>query len=215
MMWQDFVRHVRPKQVVETALPTCGHEETYRVLTVEIRQLLEPLGLSGFSDYGTEYEGSAYGKTSWFSSTDQRPESIIERWAVFLQSIPGRFPMASTRTILHCIEAVGNAALRDITVNQASSFGAWWIAKVWVDEMMLWTAEMGGFLDFSGFSPLSPSETTEGFESILDRSRRDGHASPERPSSTGMGIDFNSLPIFTPLPEGRRPSSGPPTATCK
>ncbi|KAI9721338.1 MAG: hypothetical protein M1828_005198 [Chrysothrix sp. TS-e1954] len=213
-MWQDFVRNVRSKRVIETALPSCGHDEAHQIITMEIRQLLEPLPPFEYLEFGTEYQ-NAFAKSNCLGSTDQRPESIIERWSNFLQSLPGRFPEATTRAILHSLEAVGNAVLRDITVNQATSFGAWWIAKVWVDEMMLWNAAMGGFLDFTGVAPLSPSHL-DTFESFLEHTRKNSMNVRDRPSSAGLGLDFSTFPVFSPVHNGLpRPSSGPPTATFK
>ena len=74
-------------------------------------------------------------------------ETVIDRLATFLMSLPARFPNTDTRTLLYCISALGTAALREITVENGLSYQPWWITKVFVDEMSLWLASMGGFLD--------------------------------------------------------------------
>ena len=74
-------------------------------------------------------------------------ETVIDRLATFLMSLPTRFPNTDTRTLLYCISALGTAALREITVENGLSYQPWWITKVFVDEMSLWLASMGGFLD--------------------------------------------------------------------
>ena len=80
-------------------------------------------------------------------------ENVLDRWSTFISSLPARFPRAPARTLLHCISAVGTAALRDITIMNGLSYGHWWVLKIFVDEMALWMAEMGGFLE-----PSSPAE---------------------------------------------------------
>ena len=74
-------------------------------------------------------------------------ETVIDRLATFLMSLPTRFPNTDTRTLLYCVSALGTAALREITVENGLSYQPWWITKVFVDEMSLWLASMGGFLD--------------------------------------------------------------------
>lgn len=227
VMWQDWVRYVRPKRVVESALSTCGHEESYKIITTEMRHLLAPLAPSEWVEFSTEYQTSTGPDeiiADWMTKTDTRAENIIERWAVFLQSIPSRFPRAQTKLLMQAMESVGNACLRDLTVAQAQSFGAWWITKVWIDEMMLWTAEMGGFLGPQNDGAASPSRS-EHFDSMGEGEQRDSmmdqhppdraaSAGP-RPDSAGLGIDFSAMPSFTPLVNRHRHSSGPPTATCE
>ncbi|KAI9662043.1 MAG: hypothetical protein M1831_002958 [Alyxoria varia] len=204
IMWKDWVEVVKPKRIVESALSTCGHEEVYYALTQEMRHLLEPLAPSNMLVVNTEFQPptspSEFNRSSWLHDQNLfNAETIVERWACFLRSIPTRFPSVDTRMLVRYIEAVGNAALRDITVNQVQSFGAWWITKVWVDEMMLWMAEMGGYLEEPG-SPMAESPShSDGFESFFEQpgraSARDSNASPERPES-GLGIDMNPMASF-------------------
>lgn len=90
-------------------------------------------------------------------------ENILDRWSSFISSLPSRFPRASARLLLHCISAIGTAALRDITMANGASYGHWWVLKIFVDEMTLWLAEMGGFLDPSVAS--ASSMTARAFQS--------------------------------------------------
>lgn len=212
MMWHDWVKTVQPRRIVEAELPTCGHDEAADIMTMEIRSLLEPLDDSIFPEEGTEFENAKFRRST--GNGDPSSGDVMERWATFLRAVPGRFPQTSTRTLLHAINAVGSAALRDITVAQAQSFGSWWITKCWVDEMMLWMAEMGGFLEAvpldgspSSTHPLPLDNLVDGFQG---RSRQ----SMEQ-NSAGLGLDFNSMPSFAPIHEGAKDSTGPPTATCK
>ena len=228
MMWQDWVRSVRPKSVVESSLSRCGHEEAYSILTAEMRYLLAPLPPCEALEQGTEFAESSLldsTKGEWLSHTYPSADQVMERWTLFLKSLPSRFPNAPTRTLLHCIESVGNASLRDVTVSVAQSFGAWWTTKVWIDEIMLWMAEMGGFLD-SNESRRASESRYEDLDSLLESSirrmsRDQGQQGPDtsneqqRPNSANPNLDFQNLPSFSPTINGHRHSSGPPTTTCE
>ena len=36
--------------------------------------------------------------------------------------------------------------MRDITLSSGKSFGSWWVTKTWMDEMVCFLAEQGGFM---------------------------------------------------------------------
>jgi regulatory factor X len=36
--------------------------------------------------------------------------------------------------------------MRDLTISQGKSFGSWWVTKCWIDEMIQFMAEQGGFM---------------------------------------------------------------------
>lgn len=160
-MWREWVTMVNPKRVMEAELPACGYEEVYKIMTCDIRGLLEPLSSPPFPDSPLfAHDNQAYGyvqanfptfQQSLAQSTDQSgqisTENVLDRWSAFLSSLPSRFPQANTRLLLHCISAVGTAALRDITIMGGASYQTWWVMKIFVDEMALWLAAMGGFLD--------------------------------------------------------------------
>ncbi|KAL1590374.1 hypothetical protein WHR41_00670 [Cladosporium halotolerans] len=159
-MWFEWLTKVNPKRVMEAELPDCGYEEAYKILTTEMRSLLEPLQAPayqddpyGFQAYNFEENGSF---ASYLQGQMTRPnsgpsnvstETILDRWSSFISSLPSRFPNAEARLLLHCISGVGTAALRDITIMNGQSYGHWWVLKIFVDEMSLWLAEMGGFLE--------------------------------------------------------------------
>ena len=158
-MWREWSTMVNPKRVMEAELPDCGYDETYRILTTEMRSLLEPLQTPddpyGFQAYNFEENGSF---AQFLQAQTMQPgsrsgtsaistENVLDRWSAFITSLPSRFPNAPTRTLLHCISAVGSGALRDITIMNGASYGHWWVLKIFVDEMALWMAEMGGFLE--------------------------------------------------------------------
>lgn len=154
-MWREWSTMVNPKRVMEAELPDCGYDETYKILTTEMRSLLEPLQAPAYQDepFGfNAYNFEENGSFAAFLQSQTQPsavstETVLDRWSAFISSLPSRFPQAPTRTLLHCISAIGTAALRDITIMNGISYGHWWVLKIFVDEMALWMGEMGGFLE--------------------------------------------------------------------
>ncbi|KAK5166245.1 uncharacterized protein LTR77_008506 [Saxophila tyrrhenica] len=161
-MWREWSSMVNPKRVMEAELPACGFEEVYQLLTSEMRNLLEPLQAPHYNDdpYSFQLNFDENGSFANYlqSHNMQQPgsrngasavstENVLDRWSAFITSLPARFPNASARTLLHCVSVIGTAALRDITIMNGASYGHWWVLKIFVDEMALWLAEMGGFLD--------------------------------------------------------------------
>jgi regulatory factor X len=153
-MWADWKRLVNVKRIIENELPHgCGHEEAYNILTNEIRTMLLPLKTEMWLPDGTYYQEPAQ------ESPDLTNETVIDRIAAFLTKLPSRFPHAPARTILHCVSAIGSAAMREITVENGQSFQGWWLTKVFIDEMGQWLASLGGFLAHNppNWSPMSYS----------------------------------------------------------
>ncbi|KAI4239471.1 MAG: hypothetical protein LQ349_000341 [Xanthoria aureola] len=152
-MWHDWVLYVKPLKVTESSLPGVGYQRTLRILATEMRHLLGPLRTSTYGGMDLIYTETLTEPSSSYSGhghpeiDDSSTEGVLDRWTNFLQTLPSLFPHADARTLLHCAGAVGNAALRDITIAQALSFGSWWVTKTWVDEMLLWMAEKGGFME--------------------------------------------------------------------
>lgn len=73
-------------------------------------------------------------------------EPVLDLWSNFLSSLPHRFPTIEPRLFLLCMGAVESSVLRDITVAGGEGFGALWVVRCWVDEMMRFLCERGGFL---------------------------------------------------------------------
>lgn len=140
-MFADWLQHVNIKRIVANELPgACAHEEVYNILTTEIRSMLGPLPQE------IQLPSGAIHRAPYPDPPVDPLESVIDRIAAFLTRMPSRFPGAHARTILHCISALGSAALREITVENGVSFQGWWLTKVFVDEMAQWLASLGGFL---------------------------------------------------------------------
>lgn len=202
-MWREWVTMVNPKRIMEGELPECGYEEVYKILTTEMRGLLEPLQSPAFPDdpYGfTAYNFEENGSFAQFLQTQNAQtgsqagpsaisaDNVLDRWSTFISSLPARFPNAPARTLLHCISSVGTAALRDITIWNGLSYGHWWVLKIFVDEMSLWMAEMGGFLEPAA-ADMSPGSADAGqqqySQSPVLRGTNDASHNGSRMSSAG------------------------------
>ena len=153
-MWHDWICYVRPVSVVESSLPGGGYTRTLQILTNEVRELLGPLRSASYQGMQPIYADAAacnagpnYSHHANAEMDDSSTSGVLDRWTTFLHDLPSRFPGVDARMLLHCVGEVGSAALRDITMAQALSFGSWWVTKVWVDEMLQWLAEKGGFLE--------------------------------------------------------------------
>jgi regulatory factor X len=156
-MWNDWQAYVKIKRVMENVLPqSCALETVFHILAHEIRDLLIPAWSN---------EGSLYPTPE---------ETVIDRISAFLTKLPSRFPNANTRAILLCINAVGSAALREITVENGVSFQGWWLTKVFIDEYAHWLASLGGFLVHS---PPNPDSST---------------ASPDIEEGTNVELDITN-----------------------
>ncbi|KAI4206084.1 MAG: hypothetical protein LQ348_001084 [Seirophora lacunosa] len=186
-MWHDWVLYVKPLKVAESSLPGVGYQRTLRILATEMRHLLGPLRTTTYGGMDPIYSETLGDPPSTHSShghpelDDNSTEGVLDRWTRFLHRLPSLFPRADARTLLHCAGAVGNAALRDITIAQALSFGSWWVTKTWVDEMLLWTAEKGGFIEHTP-------------DTVRMRGRRDTAAGLEYPADDASDIFGGSRP---------------------
>lgn len=203
-MWREWVSMVNPKRVMEAELPSeCNYEEVYKIMTTEMRGLLEPLQAPafnddpfGFSAYNFEENGafaqflqSQTGQPGSRNGTSAvSTENVLDRWSAFISSLPARFPHAPARLLLHCISALGTASLRDITIMNGISYGHWWVLKIFVDEMALWLAEMGGFLEPAGNMGMAHGQGT--YQSpILPNGTDRSHSATSRMSATPADLN--------------------------
>lgn len=146
-MYVDWITMIRARKIAE-CVPTRGMDDVVDLLVTEMRDLLDPVNvpwevevLTIYGDVATrnprpENEGGA-------ASTGQ---NVLDRWVNFLRHLPSKFSYASHSDIVWCVERIGTAVMRDLTLAQGKSFGSWWVTKTWVDEMVCFIAEQGGFM---------------------------------------------------------------------
>ena len=137
LMYEEWCAYVQPVKVIESEVPASGHKEVLHILNSEVRELLSPITTS----WGSSNETHAH------PPAPESTEGALDRWTNFLSSLQGRFPQADSHMIIQFLNSVSTSCLRDITMNGGKSFGSWWITKTWLDEMALWLAEKGGFME--------------------------------------------------------------------
>lgn len=203
-MWADWTRYVNLKRVIENELPlSCGHEEVYNILKNEIRTMLLPLRTDVWLPDGSFYQEQSD------EGADLTNETVIDRIAAFLAKLPSRFPNAPARTILHCVNAIGSAALREITVENGQSFQGWWLTKVFIDEMGQWLASLGGFLQHSppNWNTLSYSPGMMA-ESMSANMVNGGSGSNNESRYSSIDADFGPTQSFMANSNGQLQTTG-------
>ncbi|EFX01018.1 DNA damage and replication checkpoint protein [Grosmannia clavigera kw1407] len=147
-MYIDWITLVRIRKIAE-CIPARGMDDLVNLILSELRSLLDPINIAWEVESMTLYgqmaarNGPRMGDAS---NADGGASNVLDRWVNFLQSLPERFPYASHRNIVWCVQRVGTAVMRDLTIQQGKSFGSWWVTKCWIDEMVSFLAEQGGFL---------------------------------------------------------------------
>ena len=148
-MYSDWITMVRIRKVAES-IPTRGMDDVVKLLLDEIRGLLQPVNIAWESECLTLYgdvvlRDGRNGNEG--ASGEMDGQSHLDRWVSFLRSLPARFPYASAGDIVWCVQRIGNDVMRDLTLCQGKSFGSWWVTKCWIDEMISFLPDLGGFLN--------------------------------------------------------------------
>lgn len=149
-MYQDWITMVRTRKVAE-CVPTRGMDDVVNLLLTELRDLLDPVGVpwevEGLTPYGEMALRTGRQQQASIHA-DSSTENVLDRWVNFLTNLPSKFPYATHAEIVWCVQRVGTAVMRDLTIAQGKSFGAWWVTKCWIDEMIAFMAEQGGFMEY-------------------------------------------------------------------
>jgi regulatory factor X len=149
-MYEDWITMVRTRKVAES-VPTRGMDDVVNLLLTELRDLLDPTNVpwevEGLTPYGEIFMQTGRQQQASIH-TDSTTENVLDRWVNFLTSLPSKFPYATHAEIVWCVQRVGTAVMRDLTIAQGKSFGAWWVTKCWIDEMIAFMAEQGGFMEY-------------------------------------------------------------------
>ncbi|KAF7904580.1 hypothetical protein EAF00_001914 [Botryotinia globosa] len=189
-MYEDFITMVNIRKVAES-VPTRGMDDVVNLLITELRDLLDP------SEVSWEMEGQTpfgemvarMGRQRQASvHADPTTENVLDRWVNMLLSLPGKFPYATHAEIVWCVQKIGTAVMRDLTIAQGKSFGAWWVTKCWLDEMIAFMAEQGGFMQREtiqgamGNVPRNPAASRR-------NSQQDGRYSGGSDEFAGRGVN--------------------------
>ncbi|KAI0011086.1 RFX DNA-binding domain-containing protein [Xylariaceae sp. FL0662B] len=147
-MYLDWITMVRIRKISE-CVPSRGMDDLVDLLLTEVRDLLDPVNVPWEIECQTLYGDMAlrHGRNLHATDSDNSSgQSVLDRWVRFIRSLPARFPYATPADIVWCVQRVGTEVMRDLTIAQGKSFGSWWVTKCWVDEMVAFIAEQGGFM---------------------------------------------------------------------
>ncbi|KAK2590928.1 hypothetical protein QQS21_011389 [Conoideocrella luteorostrata] len=204
-MYVDWITMIRARKVAE-CVPTRGMDDVVDVLITEMRDLLDPMNVPWEVECLTIYgdvltrSGRQPEDNAGVNSTGQ---NVLERWVNFLQHLPNKFSYASHTDIVWCVERVGTSVMRDLTLAQGKSFGSWWVTKTWVDEMVCFLAEQGGFMKQKARPQQSTSTGADAETAEKDTSRQNS-----RYSSGSDDINLSNVSQSQP---GRAPFPPPPS----
>ena len=197
-MYLDWITMVRLRKVAE-CVPTRGMDDLVTVLLSELRGLLDPVNVAWETEVLTIYGDMAARsgrQPDAESSGDSNGQNVLDRWVNFLRRLPSLFPYADHADIVWCVQRVGTAVMRDLTLAQGKSFGSWWVTKCWIDEMVCFMAEQGGFMT---------QKTTQSFP-IATRPQTASKEASRQGSRYSSGSDeFN----FSSLSHAAQPDQAP------
>ncbi|RGP65095.1 cephalosporin c regulator 1 [Fusarium sporotrichioides] len=172
-MFSDWVTMIRVRKIAE-CVPTRGMDDVVQILLRDIRSLLDnpqvPWEVETLTVYGEIGAGNS--RSSENDNTSASVQNVLDSWVEFLRGLPRRFPYASPTEIVWCIERIGTAVMRDITLGGGKSFGSWWVTKTWLDEMACFLAETGGFMKQKGSRTTGTNTASPPPQSAKDTSRQ-------------------------------------------
>lgn len=148
LMYMEWISMINVRKIAETA-PSRGMDDVVNLLLNEMRDLLDPVNIPWEIECLT-----LHGDIAMRNGRQPREEvheeanasNVLDRWVGFLRSLASHFPYASHTDIVWCVQRLGTAVMRDLTIAQGKSFGSWWVTKCWIDEMIQFLAEQGGFM---------------------------------------------------------------------
>jgi regulatory factor X len=143
-MWTEYAKFVQPKCMMNALIPDCGYDrDVYHLLTYESRYLLLPLTTDPSVEVSTHYEAAANAQRE-----EPQPSNFeLDRVGHLVETLHRRYPGLDHSRLLSLILNVTGAVLRDITMENGTSYNCWLVFKCFVDELALWLAHAGGFLD--------------------------------------------------------------------
>jgi regulatory factor X len=149
LMYLEWISMVNVRKIAES-VPSRGMDDVVNLLLNEMRDLLDPVNVSWEVECMTlqgEIAERNGRQTRERGDEESNASNVLDRWVNFLRSLPTQFPYASHTDIVWCVQRLGTVVMRDLTISQGKSFGSWWVTKCWIDEMIQFLAEQGGFME--------------------------------------------------------------------
>lgn len=206
-MYLEWITLIKPRKVAE-CVPTRGMDDTVSLLVNEMRDLLDPQNVPWdvecLSIYG-DIAIRAPKQSERENGANNAAHNVLDKWVNLLQSLPQKFPYASPEALVSGVERTGNVVMRDITLASGKSFGAWWVTKTWMDEMVWFLAEQGGFMKRE-VTAATPEATMEETAATKVTAR-------QQTSRYSSGSDELNLPNMSQSQPGRAPF--PPVSKAK
>lgn len=223
-MYVDWITMIRARKVAE-CVPTRGMDDLVDLLVTEVRDLLDPVNVPWEVECLTIYgdvalRGGRQGLDVDGGGNREGSQNVLDRWVSFLHGLPTKFPYASHTDIVWCVERVGTAVMRDLTLAQGKSFGSWWVTKTWLDEMVRFLAEQGGFMKQKPRLPRAGVGASTGENGAKEVGRQNSRCSGSSGGSSGSsscsgggnGEDVNLSGLSQTQP-GRAPFPPPIVTT--
>jgi regulatory factor X len=206
-MYVEWITMIKPRKVAE-CIPTRGMDDTVGLLVNEMRDLLDPQNVPWDIECLTIYGDVAVRapkQTDRENNANNAAHNVLDKWVNLLQSLTEKFPYASPSDIVWCVERVGTSVMRDITLSSGKSFGSWWVTKTWMDEMVCFLAEQGGFM--------RRTVTKAAPEQVLEETSATKVNARQPTSRYSSGSDELNLPNMSQSQPGRAPF--PPVGKAK
>ncbi|KAI2092186.1 hypothetical protein LOZ36_000647 [Ophidiomyces ophidiicola] len=179
-MWEEFHSFLNVTDMVcQARIPRCSFQGIIDIFKDHVKPLLSPL-----EDQQTPPDLYVYDQSLGFqkftsSAADGREYTCFpDRWVAFILHLPEAFPGHAPQCIIDKADALWTAVLHRLTLENAESFSAWWMTKVFFMEMVRWQAEMGGFMLYT------PSTLHQFLKNSSDNSR-----STQSEISANNGLD--------------------------
>jgi len=207
LMYMEWITMINMRKVAES-MPSRGMDDVVNLLLSEMRDLLDPVNVPWEIECLTLQGEIAVrsGRQPQAANLDDSSASgVLDRWVTFLRGLPNRFPYASPTDIVWCVQRLGTTVMRDITIMQGKSFGSWWVTKCWIDEMIQFMAEQGGFMKLKS---ASQSQLT-----IPKRQSTNRELSNQGSRYSSASDDFNISRMSESQPDRARFPSGPSAAS--
>ncbi|KAF3348281.1 Leptomycin B resistance protein pmd1 [Verticillium dahliae VDG2] len=192
-MYLDWITMVPVRKVAES-IPTRGMDDFVNLVVSEIRDLLDPQSVPWEVECLTVYGDLASRKERQLNDNagESSGQNVLERWVNFLKSLASRFPYARHADIVYGVQRIGTAVMRDLTMAQGKSFGSWWVTKCWIDEMISFLAEQGGFMKL---------KTTRVAEDVAAAPIPNNEAQGETARQSGGSEEFNFSSLSSAQPD--------------
>ncbi|KAK2787360.1 hypothetical protein FQN52_007264 [Onygenales sp. PD_12] len=193
-MWEDFVSHVDPMDLIAKAnIPSCSVGGALALLRDRLKPLIAPVDPQS-PDVNLYDQDHGHQTFSYSSSDTEGYAPFPDRWIAFILNLPIVFPHHKARCIIDKTDALWTRLLHRLTLGGAQSFSAWWMTKVFFVEMMLWQAEKGGFMNSTAKSSqksLTNARVNHGRAAANSISSAPGNADTTS-ASTSMSRDTQS-----------------------